>query len=216
MSNQIIPESNTKISKFKKKKIAKKILSIIFSIIAWLFSIILLFLCVNNIYQKSNKEKYVGFFNIGNAVVESPSMTPTLKVNDLILYKSVDDISTLKENDIIIYTRLNEKTNKTDLIVHRLVSISDGFAITKGDNNAQPDTPFEASNIVGIYFRHFKGVGAIIKFLATPFASIALIVLIIIFIAIRILLYTKKRKKIVKSITDNSESQEAILSFFNI
>ena len=213
--NQIVDEKKTKVSAFKKQKIRKKIIRRVLSITAWVISAVLLFLCANNVYQQFiNRDKYLGFFGTGYAVVESPSMTPTLNVNDMIMYKEAI-LSELSAGDIVIYKR--PKTDGTeDLIVHRLVAIKDGYAITKGDANAQEDEPFDQHNIIGKFTNSIGGIGLIIKFLASPAASFSLIALIIAVTVLRIWLYLKARKKLLNSISDNEDSKEAIITFFDI
>ena len=207
---ETIEEKKKKKSAFMKKKARKKAVRACFSALAWIICAILLFLCANNIYQQViNKDNYVGFFNIGNAVVESGSMQPTFYADDMIIYKKAN-LETLKEGDIVVYKRGD------DLIVHRIVSIADGYVTTKGDNNSVADEPFEKNNVIGVYIKHFSNIGVVVKFLASPIATFALLGLIVLITFIRLAFYFRNRKKLLRSISDNIESQNAIVSFFDL
>ncbi len=80
-------------------------------------------------------------------VVVSSSMTPTLKVGDLVVVESVP-FNTIHVNDVIVYVTPTPTGGCEGLVVvHRVVGIaSDGGLITQGDNratNPRPDEPTE-------------------------------------------------------------------------
>jgi len=80
-------------------------------------------------------------------VVVSSSMTPTLKVGDLVVVESVP-FNAIQVNDVIVYVTPTINGGCQGLVVvHRVVGISpDGGLITQGDNratNPRPDEPGE-------------------------------------------------------------------------
>lgn len=109
-------------------------------------------------------------FGWGNAVVLSGSMEPTLPVGALLLTHEKESYS---PGDVVIY----EDENGT-LVTHRLVSITDGEALTKGDANNAEDKPFPASRIRGRVEVILPGVGSTILWLKTPsgFSAILLVI----------------------------------------
>ena len=88
--------------------------------------------------------------NIHIAVYSGPSMNPTFKDNDLILWVEVNPAE-LKVGDIIIYEDPTNPYHK--LVAHRIIEtrIEEevyGFR-TKGDNNPDPDH-YWVDNILGL------------------------------------------------------------------
>jgi signal peptidase len=80
-------------------------------------------------------------------VVVSSSMTPTLKVGDMVVVENVP-FDTIHVNDVIVYVTPTPMGGCEGLVVvHRVVGISsDGGLITQGDNratNPRPDEPTE-------------------------------------------------------------------------
>ena len=116
-----------------------------------------------NIYL-ANAQKIIGnelpmHFGYGAAVVLSGSMEPRLSVNDLIIVEQKEDYV---PGDIVVY---QEKTN---LIVHRIVSIDNKSITTKGDANFSMDNPIDASSIKGKVIFTIPYIGALVNFLKTP------------------------------------------------
>ena len=101
------------------------------------------------------------FFGYRVYRIGSGSMTPFLKVNDIIIIKSCDEY---KVNDVITY--------RTDYeyITHRIISIDDDVIITKGDANNVQDEPIYKNKIVGKMVYKFKFLGFIYYFLSKPFS----------------------------------------------
>lgn len=97
-------------------------------------------------------------FGFGAAVVLSGSMEPALSVNDLAIIKESD---TYSEGDIVVYQTGQE------LIIHRIIGISDGTVYTQGDANNVQDTPIDLSLIKGRLLMHVPAIGALIRFLKT-------------------------------------------------
>lgn len=123
------------------------------------------------------------------AAVVSGSMTPTIKVGDLLVVQGVN-AQTLKPGDIIVYCS-TDKALADCLIVHRIVRVvmQDGTVqgyITQGDNNFASDNG-QLEPITGIPPGDVKGkvifviplLGFLVIWLKNPavFASVVLIIL---------------------------------------
>lgn len=68
--------------------------------------------------------------------VDGYSMLPTLEGGDLVVIQGVP-ISDVHVGDIIVYNHFC--SSRGESVVHRVVGITNGGLITKGDNNAQTD-----------------------------------------------------------------------------
>lgn len=122
------------------------------------------------------------------AAVVSGSMTPTIKVGDLLVVQGVN-VSTLKPGDIIVYCS-TDKALADCLIVHRIVRvvIEDGTVkgyITQGDNNfasdngqLEPITGIPPSDVRGKVIFVIPLLGFLVIWLKNP-AVFAVVVLLI-------------------------------------
>ena len=84
--------------------------------------------------------------------IGSGSMEPNLKVNDIIMVKSVDKYNV---GDIVSFIRNGE------IITHRIISINGDEIITRGDANNTEDAPIKIGDILGkkIYRFRFTELG---------------------------------------------------------
>ena len=98
-------------------------------------------------------------FGYGTAVVLSGSMEPNLNIDDLIFVKEQDSYEV---NDIVVFQ------DGQSLTVHRLLSIDDKTAITKGDANNVADDPITPDRIIGKVIGRIPYVGMIARALKTP------------------------------------------------
>lgn len=118
----------------------KKVLRITFNILAWLVLVfsLLMTLIVFTADRNNGTASLFGFIPM---TVESNSMEPTFKKDDMIICREIDDIEELKTDDVITFwTIINgEKVRNT----HRIIRISDENGtknfITRGDNNSRDD-----------------------------------------------------------------------------
>lgn len=106
-------------------------------------------------------------FGYGTAVVLTGSMEPTIMVDDLIFVQEQDSYAL---DDIVVYQ------SGSILVVHRIIDIDSDTVTTKGDANNAPDAPVSAAQIKGRVVRVLPRIGALIKLLKTPAASVMLIV----------------------------------------
>lgn len=159
----------------------KKVLSILFDC---LIVLVIVFAVIVTFMSLSSNEN--GITNIGGYMplnIQSNSMEPTINKGDMIVTKKFD-YSKLKVNDIISY--LTKEQDKTIIITHRIVDISDNGIVTKGDNNNSNDKSlvFE-SNFIGKYNdTKIPFLGSILTFLQSQvgFFIFIIIPLFILFI----------------------------------
>ena len=99
-------------------------------------------------------------FGWGSAAVLSGSMEPALPVGSLLFIHREE---TYEIGAIVTYEEENGS-----LVTHRLISLENGEAVTKGDANNTGDTPFAASQIRGEVKAVLPGVGSVLLWLKTP------------------------------------------------
>ncbi len=109
------------------------------------FLLILLLLIIT--YSYIIAPKYEDDKHKGMTSILSASMSPTLEVNDTIIYNK-KPINEVKENDIVIYYYPNTMIKTA----HRVIDIKDDLLITKGDNNLENDNYYVTKDdYLGIY-----------------------------------------------------------------
>lgn len=205
---------NKRMSAFAKKKRFKYRVQLVSNIIMWFVSIFLFVFCLSNLYQQIlNEEEALGFFDMGNAIVVSESMVPTLEKDDFIVYKATE-IEQLRPQDIVVYKRPVAEGHI--LIVHRLLAITDGYAITQGDNNAIQDDPFDAENIVGKVILTVPQLGKLMEALSS-FSGILAIVLLFVILVLSQLIYRKMTYNMwMKKLAKNKEERKAVQMFLEM
>ena len=102
----------------------------------------------------------------GGAVVLSGSMEPTIMTDELIIVKAEDSYAV---GDVVVFQ------NGRMFVVHRIVDMDADTVITRGDANNMDDAPIEITQIKGRVIAHVPYVGALIRLLKTPVATILLI-----------------------------------------
>lgn len=138
--------------------------------------------------------------------VLTESMSPTLEPKDIILSKIIEDNTDIDyvknlvhEGDVVTY--LGKIGTQDAYITHRVVKSEDQEDIiyfddttqqwmltTKGDNNTGADSPIAISKLSAVMVTKVDIVGAVYNFVTTPFGSILLIGLPILFILCSLIL----------------------------
>jgi signal peptidase len=125
----------------------KKVIS---SIVTWFLALVLVLMAVAVIVSKASggEPSLFGFELKG---VLSGSMEPTFMTGSVIVIKPGGDMKRFQKGDIITFRKDAET-----LITHRIVDVvkqgSSLSYMTKGDNNAKPDTELVLpENVVGEY-----------------------------------------------------------------
>lgn len=149
---------------------------LILSILIFLSSFFAFYI-VENVYARlTNTKPLVSLY-----VIVSPSMVPTINVNDMIIDFGVNKDSDVKENDIVtFYSNVINTGGYT--ITHRIKSINfyndEVRYITKGDNNSSVDVGFTTMDkIVGKVFLIIPRVGLVQSFLSSKWGWLLIVVI---------------------------------------
>ena len=203
-----------KMSAFAKKKRFKYRVQLVSNIIMWFVSIFLFVFCLSNLYQQIlNEEEALGFFDMGNAIVVSESMVPTLEKDDFIIYKATE-IEKLRPQDIVVYKRPVAEGHI--LIVHRLLAITDGYAITQGDNNAIQDDPFDAENIVGKVILTVPQLGRLMEALSSLSGILAIVLLFVVLVLSQLIYRKMAYNRWMKKLAKSKEERKAVKMFLEM
>ncbi len=120
-------------------------------------------------------------FGVGLSVVLSGSMEPTLSVNDLVI---VREQPSYEVGDVIVFQE------GYHLVIHRLVSLDEDRAVTKGDANNVEDEPISPAQIKGKLVASIPEVGAIVRLLQTLPGTITILL-----IALLLLLRSRRSER---------------------
>ena len=122
-------------------------------------------------------------------VIVSPSMVPTINVNDGVVVQRVDKQGNLNIGDIITFSSKDIRYSGLT-ITHRIVgkqTIQNGNLVyrTKGDNNKSEDSSLVSfSDIYGKVLFKVPSVGVLYNFITNPFGFIISIIIPIIVILV--------------------------------
>ena len=122
-------------------------------------------------------------------VIVSPSMVPTINVNDGVVVQRVDKQGNLNIGDIITFSSKDIRYSGLT-ITHRIVgkqTIQNGNLVyrTKGDNNKSEDSSLVSfGDIYGKVLFKVPSVGVLYKFITNPFGFIISIIIPIIVILV--------------------------------
>ncbi|MCD8364429.1 MAG: signal peptidase I [Clostridiales bacterium] len=130
-------------------------------------------------------------FGIGVSVVLSGSMEPELSVGDLVIIRGTQTVAV---GDVIVYQ------SGRDLIIHRVVAVSEDTVVTQGDANNVPDDPIDISDVKGKLAAHIPGVGKVVRILKKP-------VVIVLFLLAALLLVERSYRR---EREDDEETLDAI------
>lgn len=160
-------------------KAIKRVGTIIISVLLWLVILVAALYAFTTMATKDN-QNVANLFGYTPLVVESNSMSPTFKKDDLIFVKKCDT-SKLEEGDIICFHTIID--NEYALNTHRIQSIAENGEArsytTVGDNNngvADQHIIFDG-DIVGKYVGHISGAGKLMNFLSSSTGFLLVIVL---------------------------------------
>ena len=150
--------------------ITKVFLYVVFLLLIIIF-LLFIFYFVDLLYNVRSGEDKPPLFDA--YVIVSPSMVPTIKVQDAIIIGRVDP-NDLEQGDIISYLA-TDSYYSGKVITHRIIGIeeaSDGTLLfrTKGDNNNVADgTLVDEDNVYGKVLFRIPMLGYIRQFLSTYF-----------------------------------------------
>lgn len=181
--------------------ISKVFIMVIISILCFLFFVFLIYMLDISINTISGHSKSPLF---ATYVVVSPSMVPTIDINDAIVIKR-NDHDNYKIGDIITFLS-NDSNYKGYRITHRVVDkekigFEKSIYTTKGDNNLTVDpSTTNTDSIYGKVLFTIPNFGKVKKFFARPsnyFVCLLVSAFVFIFYdLIRIFIMMKKKKEI--------------------
>ena len=165
--------------------------SIILGIIYFIIFLIVVYDLVLIIQTTIHPEQTPDLFGFKAFNIVSDSMSPVININDLIIVKKSSEYE-IELNDIISY-----KSND-EIITHRIIKTYEKegkkFYITKGDNSEFEDSEkINFENIEGKYAFKISKIGNILKIFKNKIIYIAILTILIIG-------YIFERKKINKKI----------------
>ena len=135
-------------------------------------------------------------------------------MDDLIFYKEVP-LANIHVGDTVVYKKPNIE-GKDILVVHEVIQIGDGYATTKGINNAIADEPILVTAIVGKYIAKVPQAGIVLDVLSTSYAPLIILGLLVLLFMLRILVYCINKKTAIKKISKDKKNREAVNHFFDI
>ena len=176
----------------------KVALYVIFILLILIFILFLLYF-IDLLYNIHSGEDKPPLFDA--YVIVSPSMVPTINVEDAIVIKRMDS-EDLKQGDIISYLG-TDSYYSGKVITHRIIGIeksSDGDFLfrTKGDNNNVADGVLvNEDNVYGKVLLRIPKLGYIRRFLSTYFGWILCIALPLLYLILSEVIRVRKmiRKK---------------------
>lgn len=168
---------NLEEKKATESRILKKVLNILDKILFFLLLSIIVFSTFILLQSKiTGRSPSINGYKL--YVVDSGSMTPTLKVGTLIVVKESQDTE-INIGDIITYHGAD-----TSVVTHRVLEIdteNGTWFITKGDANETEDPmPVESNKLIGKVTFSIPYVGFILQLVRSKFGIIGIIILVLI------------------------------------
>jgi signal peptidase I len=185
----MINEINNKTIKSKKQNKKLKILENIGFTVFMVFMAVLIFITA----QSRFTGREPSLFGHRLYIVESGSMSPTIKVDSMIIVKELPP-QEIKNRDVITYHSKNNITRVT----HRVVGIENNgeYFITRGDaNDADDPIPLEGSRLIGKVSYSIPFIGKIFRVLSSKIGIALIITMGIVWMVIPKLLQKKDSKE---------------------
>jgi signal peptidase len=130
-------------------------------------------------------EQTVKIFGFKPYVVITESMEPEINVNDLVVVKN-PQVDELEVEDIITFYADIDYDGKNEIVTHYIYSIienDDGELIFRThrhfenlDDTYADNWIIHEDNVLGTYMFHIPKIGAIIRFVKSPFGIAAMVV----------------------------------------
>lgn len=197
----------------KEKKPAKKVLSVICTVLTGLIIVLTAAILINMVVCRA-KNKPVSFFGTAFAIVQTPSMEPYIMTGDLIVFKECN-FNDVKVGDYIVFTAGDgfPSALKGQSIVHAVIEINGGEITTQGKNtvtNPNPDSDkVTAENLLGVCTYNSAGWGKVFGFIGRYgiFIILAVIALPLIISQILKIVRLSKEQSTTAVGGENSQSQ---------
>lgn len=182
--------------------VGHKILTVIGTILCIILIPILILNCTMIFKSYTNKDQVPSVGGIFPMIILTDSMEPAFSSGDLIICHTIE-AEDVKEGDIICF--YDPAGNGVTTVTHRVTKVTkdDSGALaweTKGDaNNTEDSVLVPAKNLVGIYQKHFAGLGNAAMFMQTTqgliICVICPIILLVVYDVLRRRMYEKAKKK---------------------
>ena len=182
--------------------VGHRIFTVVGAILCVILIPILIINCTLIVKSYTNKDQVPSVGGMFPMIILTDSMDPVFSSGDLIVCQTID-AEDVKEGDIICF--YDPAGNGTTTVTHRVTKVTtdENGALaweTKGDaNNTEDSMLVPEKNLVGIYQRHFAGVGNVAMFIQTTqgliLCVICPIILLVAYDVIRRRIYEKSRKK---------------------
>ena len=153
-------------------KYLSKIFNLITNVLIVLVSICLVFAIYNFVCLKVVKKDYVNYFGYTYFEILTGSMEDEINIDDYVFVKITDDV---KKNDIISYK------SGDDIVTHRIVKINKDEIVTRGDANNIDDDPIVRDQVIGKVVHVGRNYGKYIKIVTEPIVLITFFATLILF-----------------------------------
>lgn len=153
----------------------RRIIKAIIDILTFLVFIVLIVIIIAKVKMMVKGEEYFELFGYSVFSVETGSMKPVIKENDIIVVKKYKNAS-YKVDDIITFKL------KNDYITHRIVNINGDNLVTRGDaNNTNDIENVNIKNVIGKVIKISSKAGIWHKVFTTPLIIVMIFVTLIMF-----------------------------------
>ena len=153
-------------------KKVKNILKTIVDILTIIIFIILVLIIFCKVKMLFTDKEYFDFFGYSIFRVETGSMEPVIKQNDIIIVRKQDNYSV---KDIVTF-----KSEK-EYVTHRIVSKRGDTIVTKGDANNTKDVAIEISQVVGKVVKILPQAGIWQRVFSSPKIIIMIFITLMLF-----------------------------------
>ena len=153
-------------------RIVSRIFKIVFRVLAIIVGIFLLLSIDAWMQVNLFRKNYASIFGYSVFNVVTGSMSGTIEINDYVIVKNTEDVQI---NDIVTFM------SEGELITHRLVQISGGNYITRGDANTADDYSISKKDIVGKVVLVLPKAGIWKNVISEPQVLLAIFVTLILF-----------------------------------
>lgn len=142
-----------------KYTIANKVFSGLINLLLVFISIIMMFGIYYIMQIKIEKKEYANMFGYTFFEVATGSMSPTIKVGDVVIVKITKNVN---KNDVIVFK------DENNFITHRLIETNQDELVTKGDANNSKDRKILKEQVLGQVIFIAPKVGIWKKVLLSP------------------------------------------------
>lgn len=172
-----------------------KIISIVFTALTLVIIALTCYVIINIIIAKKNN-KPVNLFGSSISLVLTESMEPEIKAGDLIIFR-ICDFEDVKVGDNIVFVAGKgfDAAVQGKSVVHKVQSLTDEGAVTKGVNNLSSDKDLVTSeNFLGICFYNSSFWGGIFLFFSKYGIFVIIFVIVLPFVISQVIKIVKLAK----------------------